>query len=181
MSVDQVKIALLDVLAVPIQDYKISLIVDSHQAFQLLWHHFLQTHFDEMMFAAGQQNMFLHNPCLFCCWRNHVFYCLYGIVIHQSDIASAIMNFYAVRNLGTKKGVRKVFCWLWSCSCRSCFGYFLLFCIYWLLNMGKNCAVIGCSNSTVKIYKWRTRPCVVHEGKIRKDCGCWLDPPCALR
>ena len=43
--------------------------------------------------------------------------------------------------------------------------------------MGKNCAVIGCSNSTVKIYKWRTRPCVVHEGKIRKECGCWLDPP----
>ena len=46
--------------------------------------------------------------------------------------------------------------------------------------MGKNCAVIGCSNSTVKIYKWRTMPCVVHEGKIRKECGCWLDPPYKL-
>ena len=30
-----------------------------------------------------------------------------------------------------------------------------------LLNMGKNCAVIGCSNSTVKIYMWRTEPCNV--------------------
>ena len=46
--------------------------------------------------------------------------------------------------------------------------------------MGKNCAVIGCSNSTVKIYKWRIMPFVVHEGKIRKGCGCWLDPPYKL-
>ena len=46
--------------------------------------------------------------------------------------------------------------------------------------MGKNCAVIGCSNSTVKIYKWRTEPCTVHEGKTRKECGCWLEPPYKL-
>ena len=46
--------------------------------------------------------------------------------------------------------------------------------------MGRNCAVIGCSNSTVKIYKWRTEPCTVHEGKTRKECGCWLEPPYKL-
>lgn len=46
--------------------------------------------------------------------------------------------------------------------------------------MGKNCAVIGCSNSTVRIYKWRTEPCTIHEGKTRKECGCWMEPPYRL-
>ena len=42
--------------------------------------------------------------------------------------------------------------------------------------MGKNCAVIGCTNSTVKIFKWRAETCAVHEGKTRKEWGCWLEP-----
>ena len=45
---------------------------------------------------------------------------------------------------------------------------------------GHNCAVSGCSNSTARIYKWRSEPCTIHEKQTRKECGCWLDPPYKL-
>lgn len=45
---------------------------------------------------------------------------------------------------------------------------------------GSNCAVIGCCNSNARIYKWRAESCSVHEGKTRKECGCWLNPPYRL-
>ena len=41
---------------------------------------------------------------------------------------------------------------------------------------GSNCVVTGCSNSTIRIYKWRAEPCTIHEGQSRKECGCWTDP-----
>ena len=42
---------------------------------------------------------------------------------------------------------------------------------------GHNCAVIGCHSSYKRIQKWRAENCPIHEGKTRKQCGCWLDPP----
>ena len=40
---------------------------------------------------------------------------------------------------------------------------------------GSNCAVSGCSNSTVRIYKWRAEPCPIHEEQTRRNvvAGCF--------
>lgn len=35
-----------------------------------------------------------------------------------------------------------------------------------------NCAVIGCSNSTYKLNKWKSRPCEIHGTTSRVNCGC---------
>ena len=35
-----------------------------------------------------------------------------------------------------------------------------------------NCAVIGCSNSHYKLFKWKKQECNVHEGLKKEQCGC---------
>ena len=41
--------------------------------------------------------------------------------------------------------------------------------------MGKhNCAVIGCTNSSYQLDKWRNNPCAIHAGQNHDVCGCEL-------
>ena len=43
------------------------------------------------------------------------------------------------------------------------------------LIMGKhNCCVIGCTNSSYGIQKWKKSVCHIHTGKNREICGCEL-------
>ena len=45
--------------------------------------------------------------------------------------------------------------------------------------MGKhNCAIIGCTNSSNRLIKWRNSSCDIHVGRNRTDCGC--EPPFRL-
>ena len=45
--------------------------------------------------------------------------------------------------------------------------------------MGRvNCAVIGCSNSSYQVNKWKGKICNFHDGVKRGMCGC--DPPYKL-
>ena len=41
-----------------------------------------------------------------------------------------------------------------------------------------NCAIIGCTNNSRQLHKWKMLNCEVHQGKLKADCGC--EPPFRL-
>ena len=54
----------------------------------------------------------------------------------------------------------------------------LVCCAVIVIMGGQNCAVIGCTNSTYRLEKWKKTSCTIHNGFVKGNCSC--EPPFRL-